>query len=268
MVAHPISDGSHPRVNVLGVGISAINMERAVELADGHIAAGKAGYVCVSPVHAVMEAQRDPAFKSILNSATITTPDGMPLSWVGRFQGFRDMDRVYGPDFMLEMCRLSVKRGYRHFLYGGKPGVALELKDSLTARFPGLQVAGTYTPPFRPLTSGEEAELAAQVAAARPHIFWVGLSTPKQERFMAQYVDRLNVPLMVGVGAAFDFHTGNLKEAPRWMKRSGMQWLHRMLQEPRRLGPRYLTTNPRFLFEIALQLSGLRESPVISNTKL
>jgi N-acetylglucosaminyldiphosphoundecaprenol N-acetyl-beta-D-mannosaminyltransferase len=263
MAAHFSVGISHPRVNVLGVGISAINMKRAVELADQHIAEGSPGYVCVSPVHAVMEAQTDPAFKSILNGATITTPDGMPLSWVGHLQGFRDMDRVYGPDFMLEMCRLSVARGYRQFLYGGKPGVAEQLRDSLIARFPGLQVCATYTPPFRPLTPDEEADLGAHVAETRPHIFWVGLSTPKQERFMAQYFRRLNVPLMVGVGAAFDFHTGNLKEAPRWMKRSGMQWLHRMIQEPRRLGPRYLTTNPRFLFEIALQLSGLRQPPML-----
>ncbi len=268
MVAHFKEEVSHPRANVLGVGISAINMNRAVELADNHIARCKPGYVCVSPVHAVMEAQADPVFKSILNHSTITTPDGMPLTWVGRLQGFRDMDRVYGPDFMLEMCRLSVTRGYRQFLYGGKPGVAEKLRDSLVARFPGLQVSGTYTPPFRPLGREEEADLIAHVAAARPHIFWVGLSTPKQERFMARYVSRLNVPLMVGVGAAFDFHTGNLKEAPRWMKRSGLQWLHRMAQEPRRLGPRYLTTNPRFLFAIALQLSGLSRPPTFSDSEL
>jgi N-acetylglucosaminyldiphosphoundecaprenol N-acetyl-beta-D-mannosaminyltransferase len=201
-----------------------------------------------------MEAQEDPAFKEILNSAAINTPDGMPLSWVGWLQGHKEMDRVYGPDFLLELCRLSLERGYRHFFYGGQEGVAQALAANLQERFPGLCVAGTYTPPFRPLTPDEEAELMEKVQSTRPDVFWVGLSTPKQERFMSAYVDRLNVPLMVGVGAAFDMHTGRAKDAPVWMKRTGLQWLHRLCQEPKRLGKRYLTKNPAFVLKVTRQL--------------
>jgi N-acetylglucosaminyldiphosphoundecaprenol N-acetyl-beta-D-mannosaminyltransferase len=155
---------------------------------------------------------------------------------------------------MLAMCELSVRRGYRNFLLGGKPGVAQALKSSLEMRFPGLNVVGTYTPPFRQLTREEETSLFQYVHDVKPDIIWVGLSTPKQERFMAKYGSRLSVPLMVGVGAAFDIHTGQTHDAPTWMKRSGLQWLHRLVQEPRRLGPRYLKNNPRFLYLVTRQL--------------
>lgn len=249
---------SHPRCNVLGVRVSAVNMEEAVRLADSHIHADGRGYICVTGVHGVMEAQSDRDFRSILNRSLVTTPDGMPTVWVGHLQGHSAMSRVYGPDFMLRMCELSVGRGYRHFLYGGKPGVAERLAQTLTTRFPGLQIAGTYTPPFRALNASEEAALQCQLEDSKPHILWVGLSTPKQERFMAQYMGKLNVPLMVGVGAAFDIHTGGIADAPAWMKSMGLQWLHRLLQEPQRLGKRYLINNPKFIWNIALQLSSLR----------
>jgi N-acetylglucosaminyldiphosphoundecaprenol N-acetyl-beta-D-mannosaminyltransferase len=243
-----------PHTDVLGVRVSAINLPKAVFLADTAIWAGKKGYICVTGVHGVMEAQKDPVFRETLNNALINTPDGMPMSWIGWLSGFRSMDRVYGPDFMLAMCELSVRRGYRQFLLGGKPGVAQALKSSLQSRFPGLNVVGTYTPPFRPLTSEEEDSLFDQVRAAKPDIIWVGLSTPKQEKFMATYAARLGVPLMVGVGAAFDIHTGQIQDAPNWAKRSGLQWLHRLVQEPRRLAPRYLQNNPRFVFLVSCQL--------------
>ena len=243
-----------PCVDVLGVRVSAINFPTAVELADEAIANGQRGYICVTGVHGVMEAQKDAQFLHILNGAFINTPDGMPMSWVGWANGFRDMDRVYGPDFMLAMCDLSVRRGYRNFLLGGKPGVAQALKSSLEMSFPGLNVVGTYTPPFRQLTRDEETSLFKYVHDVKPDIIWVGLSTPKQERFMAKYGSRLAVPLMVGVGAAFDIHTGQTHDAPAWMKRSGLQWLHRLVQEPRRLGPRYLKNNPHFLYLVSRQL--------------
>lgn len=244
-----------PCADVLGVRVSAIDLETGVRAAEQAIDAGHQGYICVTGVHGVMEAQSDPELLRVLNEAMINTPDGMPMSWVGWLQGFRRMDRVYGPDFMAAMCRLSIARGYRHFLYGGKPGVAQMLKQALESRFSGLQVTGTYTPPFRELTVQEEQELIAQVRASRAHIIWVGLSTPKQEKFMARYHTRLGVPLMVGVGAAFDIHTGRVQDAPLWMKRSGLQWLHRLAQEPRRLGPRYLSSNPRFIMKVSMQLA-------------
>jgi N-acetylglucosaminyldiphosphoundecaprenol N-acetyl-beta-D-mannosaminyltransferase len=249
---------AHPRVNILGVNVSAINMRTAVDLADRWIATRRSGYICVTAVHAIMDAQSDRELVRIMNDAVINTPDGMPLSWIGRLLGYRQMDRVFGPDFMAELCRLSVSRGYRHFLYGGEPGVANALKQALERRWPGLQIVGTYTPPFRHLNEEEEDELIRKVSDTRPDILWVGLSTPTQVYFMAEYLERLRVPLMVGVGAAFDYHTGRIQDSPEWVKRSGLQWVHRLIQEPRRLWKRYLLANPAFVLKVGLQLPRMR----------
>jgi N-acetylglucosaminyldiphosphoundecaprenol N-acetyl-beta-D-mannosaminyltransferase len=251
-----------PRLNVLGVGISCIDLDTAVTLAEEAIENGPRGYVCVTGVHGVMEAQADPEFKKIQNLSLFTTPDGVPLVWLGRFRNYA-IRRVYGPDFMLAMCRISERRGYTHFFYGGKIGVADSLKCSLQKKFPDLQVVGTYTPPFRPLTSKEETELFEIVGAAKPDFFWVGLSTPKQERFMAEYINRLPAKVMVGVGAAFDLHTGGIKDSPAWIKNAGLQWFHRLLQEPRRLWRRYLINNPRFVYRAILQQLGFQSFPMI-----
>jgi N-acetylglucosaminyldiphosphoundecaprenol N-acetyl-beta-D-mannosaminyltransferase len=248
----------HPRADVLGVDVSAINMNRALHLAERWLTTGKSACICMTGVHGVVEAQSNTAFRCVLNGALINAPDGMPMSWIGWLQGHRQMDRVYGPDFMTNLCRFSVSKGYRHYLYGGRPGVAEELKNALERRFPGLQVVGTCTPPFRKLTRDEETSLLTDVWSVKPDILWVGLSTPKQELFMAEYMDRFRVPLLVGVGAAFDYHTGRIHESPAWIKRAGLQWLHRLLQDPRRLWKRYLLNNPRFLWRIALQLLKLR----------
>lgn len=249
---------SHPHCNVLGVAVSAIDLDSAVSLASRRIEAGNHGYVCLTGVHGVMEARADTAFRLILNRAAINAPDGMPLTWVGRLQGFRRMDRVFGPDFMAAMCRLSAERGYRNFLYGGCPGVAEVLRDNLVAKYPGLHVCGVYTPPFGSLTPQQECEIAAHIRASRPHILWVGLGTPRQEHFMARYLDRFQVPLLVGVGAAFDYHTGRIRDCSRWVKRAGLQWAHRAMQDPGRLCKRYLRNNPAFLWHIASQISGFR----------
>jgi N-acetylglucosaminyldiphosphoundecaprenol N-acetyl-beta-D-mannosaminyltransferase len=246
------------RTNILGVGVSAINMHDALAHTETLLENGSRGYICVTGVHGVMEAQSDNGFRFILNRSSLTIPDGMPLVWLGKLDGHRHMGRVYGPDFMLELCSLSVGRRYRHFLYGGNLGVAERLRNVLQERFPGLQIVGTYTPPFRTLNLTEETELAAIISASKPDVLWVGLSTPKQERFMAEYAGKLDVKLMVGVGAAFDIHTGGISDAPGWMKRSGLQWLHRLGQEPRRLWKRYLINNPRFVWKILLQLTGIR----------
>ena len=255
------SEFFHDYADVLGVKVSALDLKRAVELADRWVAAGSPGYVCLTGVHGVMEAQANSELCRVLNQAVINAPDGMPMTWMGRLQGFPEMNRVFGPDFMTEMCRISVDRGYRHFLYGGGPGVAGQLRDTLQSKFAGIRVVGTYTPPFRDLTREEEEEVRKQVRDARPDILWVGLSTPKQELFMAQYMDRLQVPLLVGVGAAFDYHTGRIRDCSNWIKRSGLQWLHRLMQDPRRLWRRYLRNNPAFLWQVAWQISGLREYP-------
>jgi N-acetylglucosaminyldiphosphoundecaprenol N-acetyl-beta-D-mannosaminyltransferase len=253
---------SLPFANVLGVRVSAVDLKSAVDLCDKWIRSARGNaYICATGVHGIMEAHADSGVRRVLNQALINVPDGMPMSWVGHLQGFRNMDRVFGPDLMMAMCRLSVERGYRNFFYGGKPGVAALLGRTLQRTIPGLQVVGTYTPPFRNLTGDEEKEVLAQVRKSRPHIIWVGLSTPKQERFMAQYVSYLQVPLMFGVGAAFDFHTGAIRDCSAWVKRAGLQWLHRLTQDPKHLWRRYLRNNPAFLWHIALQLSRLRQYP-------
>ena len=252
---------THSRVNILGVGVSALNMQSALDLTESLIEEGQRGYVCVTGVHGIIEAQDDAFFRDILNSSLLTTPDGMPTVWIGNMKGLETMSRVYGPDYMLGMCSLTTRKQYRHFLYGGKEGVAEELAAKLVARYPGLNIVGTYTPPFRPLNAQEEADLAAQLEELKPDILWCGLSTPKQERFMSQYSSRLPVKIMVGVGAAFDLLSGNLSEAPAWMKRSGLQWFYRLIKEPRRLWRRYLINNPRFVWLVMLQSMRLRRFP-------
>ncbi len=246
------------RANVQGVGVSALNLDSAVAAVADALAHRSKGYICVTGVHGVSEAQRNPAFRQVLNQAFLNTPDGMPMVWMGRLQGFRNIGRVYGPDLLLRVCELSIPYGFTHFLYGGGPGVAEELKSRLEHRFPGLRVVGVYTPPFRPLTEKEQSELMKMVADLKPDAFWVGLSTPKQEQFMADHFRRLDATLFFGVGAAFDFHTGRVRQAPRWMQRSGLEWLFRLACEPRRLWKRYLRNNPLFLFRTFCQLSGLK----------
>ena len=248
---------SLPRVNILGVGVNAINMPEAVDMVTSAASQGRKGYVCVTGVHGIMEAQKDAAFRAILNRSFLTTPDGMPTVWIGRLNSYTRMRRVYGPDFMLTVCSASVERGYTHFLYGGVEGVADQLKDELTRKFPGLKIVGTYTPPFRPLNAAESADLQSRISQLRPDFFWVGLSTPKQERFMAEYLPKLDTRVMVGVGAAFDIHTGRAQDSPDWVKNAGLQWLHRLLQEPSRLWKRYLINNPAFVWKMTSQLLGI-----------
>jgi len=250
---------SSARVNVLGVGITVLNLPLAVARLAETIREGRKGYVCVTGVHGVMEAQEDTGLRDILNKALLNTPDGMPMVWLGKLAGYRTMDRVYGPDLMLEVFAQSAREGWRHFFYGGAQGAGQELKAKMTGRFPGLEVVGVYEPPFRPLNEQEQAELVAVVARARPHFLWVGLSTPKQERFMAEYLPRLDVNVMLGVGAAFDFHSGRVRQAPRWIQRSGFEWLYRVVRDPRRLWKRYFRNNPRFVAAVLAQKLGLRK---------
>jgi len=247
------------RVNVLGVGLSVLNLDLAREAIAGALAQKSKGYVCVTGVHGVMEAQNDPGLRTILNQAFLNTPDGMPMVWVGRFGGFRQMDRVYGPDLMLLIFEWARDHGYTHFLYGGGDGVAAELARKLEAKFPGTRIVGAFTPPFRPLTTSEETDLIRTVNEKRPDIIWVGLSTPKQEKFMAQFIDKFEATLMFGVGAAFDFHAGRVRQAPRWMQRAGLEWFFRLCCEPRRLWRRYFRNNPLFAFNMFCQLTGLKK---------
>ena len=202
----------------------------------------------------VVEAQDDPVLKRILNDSFLTTPDGMPLVWAGRFLHRKaGVSRVYGPDLMREIFQATEGSGVRHFFYGGAEGVAEALREEMLKRFPESEIVGVHTPPFRALTNEEETDLHQQLLAAKPDIIWVGLGAPKQEHFMAEHVEKLPCKLMIGVGAAFDFYTGRVRQAPRWMQRSGLEWVFRLAQEPRRLVARYLKTNPRFLWMLGAQ---------------
>jgi N-acetylglucosaminyldiphosphoundecaprenol N-acetyl-beta-D-mannosaminyltransferase len=250
------------RVNVLGIGVSALNMPLALQVIEGWISGHQTQYVCITPVHSVMLCQDDPELQKIFNASGLTTPDGMPLVWLNRLKGRKHVERVYGPDLMLALCEHSVAEGYRHYFFGGAEGVPEQLAESLQIRFPGLAVAGTYSPPFRDLTFEEDARIVQKINQANPDIVWVGLGAPKQERWMASHRDQLNAPVLIGVGAAFDFHTGRKPQAPRWMQRSGLEWLFRLLSEPKRLWKRYLYNNPRFIVLILLQMLGLRRYPL------
>lgn len=245
------------RVNVLGVGVSLVNMDSALDEIDQLIRDGDRSYVCVCSVHGVMECQRSDELRRIFNSAGMVTPDGMPLVWLARGRD-PQVSRVYGPDLMLAEFAQSVAAGHRHFLYGGGPGVSDRLAAAMRQKFPGLDVVGTLEPPFAPLDQLASPETAAAINASRPDVVWVGISSPKQERWMARMRPLLDAPVLIGVGAAFDFHSGMVRQAPRWMQRSGLEWLFRLITEPRRLWRRYLVNNPWFVWALALQRLGIR----------
>jgi len=228
-----------PAGDILGVRVHALTMPRTLQTLEAWIAHRQARYVCVTPAHAVMSYRRDPALMRIANNSGLTTPDGMAIVWLLRWMGFPQVERVYGPDLLLAACEYGLAHGWRHYFYGGAPGVPQRLAQRLLARFPALQVAGTFSPPFRPLTPEEDAAALQRIRTAQPHIVWVGLGTPRQERWMAAHVDRLDAPVLIGVGAAFDFLSGLKPQAPRWVQRSGLEWLFRLGSEPRRLWRRY-----------------------------
>lgn len=238
------------RVDVLGVRISAIDMPMAIDEIERWISAGESHYVCVTGVHGVMESQHDPELREIHNKSGLTTPDGMPMVWAGRRAGARWMSRVYGPDLMLAVCARAVERGWSSYFYGGKEGVPERLAERLQERFPGFRVVGTESPPFRAITPDEDEAIVGRINDAGPDLLWVGLSTPKQERWMAAHVGRIQAPAVLGVGAAFDIHAGTLQQAPVWVQRRGLEWLYRLYREPRRLWRRYVSIVPRFVIAI------------------
>ena len=238
------------RVDVLGVHISALTMTSAVARVAEWIASGRQHYVCVTGVHGVMESQADGTLRDIHNRAGMVTPDGMPMVWAAHHAGAFEVERVCGRDLLPAVARAGADNGWRFFLYGGKEGVPERLAAHLERWYPGLEVVGYLSPPFRPLTTDEDAAIVQRINALGPHVVWVGLSTPKQERWMAEHVGRLDAPVMIGIGAAFDMHTGAVPNAPELMQRAGLEWLFRLVQEPRRLWRRYLANNPRFVMRI------------------
>jgi len=246
---------------VLSVRVDAVQIPEVVARMEEWIARREGcQYIAVTGMHGVAEAQHDGKFKDILNAAGLVVPDGYPLVWLGQKKGFPELRRrVYGPELMAAFCEQTAAKGYRHFWYGGAPGVAEELAGRFAARYPGLVVAGTYGPPFRALTPGEDREVIAKIEQSRADIVWVGLSTPKQERWMFEHRERLRVPVLVGVGAAFDFHTERAAQAPEWMRENGLEWLFRLVKEPRRLWRRYLIYGSEFTVLVMLESLGLRK---------
>jgi len=239
-------------VDVLGVGISCVDLGTTVEIFDSWIAADERHYVCVTGMHGVMESQKDVALRDIHNASGLTTPDGMPMVWAGRRAGGH-ISRVYGPELMEAVLARAVESGWSSYFLGGSEDVLAELLETLRARYPGLEIAGSHSPPFRALSGQEDRALVEQVNAAAPDIVWVGLGTPKQERFMASHRERLHAPVLVGVGAAFDLLAGTLPQAPGWMQRNGLEWAFRLAVEPGRLWRRYLLNGPRFAAGLVLQ---------------
>jgi N-acetylglucosaminyldiphosphoundecaprenol N-acetyl-beta-D-mannosaminyltransferase len=256
-----------PAAQVLGVDVDALNMDTALLQVNALLHGAGKDYICVTSVHGIMEAQRNPELLDIYANSGMTIPDGMPLVWVGRTQGHREIQRVTGPDLMIEIFRRRRFAHVTHFLYGGREGIAEELRDELTRRFPWVNIVGTYTPPFRDLNDSEVERFVATIATLKPDIIWVGISCPRQEIFMARHLPALETKLMFGVGAAFDYHTGHIRDCAEWIKRAGLQWLHRLLQDPRRLWRRYLRNNPAFVCRIALQMLLLRQHPQKSSMR-
>jgi N-acetylglucosaminyldiphosphoundecaprenol N-acetyl-beta-D-mannosaminyltransferase len=241
-----------PATKVLDVPVSTINMPVAVAIILDWIRNRNAQFVCVRDVHGLMRAHEDPELLALHNLAGLITPDGMPLVWLTRRRGYKTASRVCGFDLVAALTDASQSIGARHYFFGGKPGIAEVMAAKLKASYPGIEIAGCYTPPFRPLSEAEDRECTERLARARPDIVWVGISTPKQEFWMRDHVGRIPGATLIGVGAAFDFYAGAVTRAPRWMQRYGLEWLHRLISEPRRLWRRYLVMAPKFLALVLL----------------
>lgn len=247
---------------VVAIRVDATSYGDATERIVRWASAGEANYVCVANVHMTMEAYDDPAFREVVNGASLVVPDGMPLVWALRSLGIGGATRVRGPDLTIRVAEEAAKLQLPIGVYGGSPEVAAAFATTLQERFPMLEVSSVISPPYRQLTEAEELAFAHQIRDSGARIVFVGLGCPKQEKWMARNVDAVGA-VLIGVGAAFDFHTGNVREAPRWMQSSGIEWLFRLSQEPRRLWKRYAKHNPRFIALLAQQLlrAGTRAEP-------
>lgn len=255
---NPQQKSHAPNYNVLGVPVHCVRMSDVIAEMESWITSRDlTRFIAITGMHGVSESRKDSRFREILKSASLVVPDGMPLVWLARWHGHPISQRVCGSDLMEEFCKQTGSR-YRHFFYGGAPGVADDLAQSLRKRH-NIAVAGVYTPPFRPLTDEEEKDVAARVQAAKPDVMWIGLSTPKQERWMYEHRDKFLVPVMLGVGAAFDFNSGKLQRAPSWMGNTGLEWLFRLFVEPKRLWKRYLVTIPSAVWSVSLEMFHLKK---------
>ena len=239
------------RIDILGVKISAVNIPLACETIRAWIENKTQTYVCVVPVSTIVKCQRDKRYLEIINQAGMATPDGMPVVWLGKFLGNKTIERTYGPDLMEAFCQMSQEKGYKHFFYGGTAQVCRMLEARLKDRFPRLTVIGKHSPPFRDLTAEEDDWIVEEINRLKPDILWIGLGSARQDYWMAEHRNRLHVPVMIGVGAAFDFLSGAKKQAPRWIRNIGLEWFFRLCCEPRRLWKRYLVGNTQFIYYVA-----------------
>jgi len=244
---------------VVGVPVAVTDYARTLQWIDDMVETGERGYVCVSNVHSLMAAREDPQLRAALLASSLNVPDGMPLVWALNLFGHSLRDRVYGPELMIRACAGAAQSGQRFYLYGGRnQGALVQLTLNLRTRFPGISIVGGYSPPHRPLTAEEQDAVVDEINASDADVVWVGIGVPKQEKWMAAMRDRLDAPVLIGVGAAFDFHAGLVPQAPPLLQNAGLEWLYRLVQEPRRLWRRYLRYNPRFVAALARQLATRR----------
>lgn len=245
---------------VLGVNISAVDLNQTIEVMDQWIQTAHRDYVVLTGAHGVIEMQSDEKLRQINNGAGLVTPDGMPNVWIGRWKGHKHIEKVYAPTIMMETFRLGVERGYKHFFYGGKEGVADLMAEKMRMKYPGIKMVGTFCPPFRPIEQGEIEEIAGRINGSEADIVWVGLGCPKQELWMMRFRPLLNATVLIGVGAGFDFLSGEKPLAPKWIQNSGFEWLYRLLSNPTYLAKRYGRVVPLFLWYNFLEFVGLRKT--------
>lgn len=247
------------RTEVLSAPIDVLDWDTALYRIDVWASRRESRYICICNVHSVVTASHDSDFRDVIRDADMATPDGAPVAWMMRRLGFAEQIRIDGPDLMLRCCERAAKTGVGVFLLGSLPSTLAALQIQLINDFPKLQIVGAVSPPFRAITSEEDEALVETLNKSKAGVVFVSLGCPKQERWMAEHRGRVNA-VMVGVGAAFDFHSGSIKRAPGWMRHNGLEWLHRLVSEPRRLWRRYLFTNSKFIAKACAQLLGRRKT--------
>ena len=242
------------RFYILNVGISAIDMDDACLFIEDAVSKKERKYICVCPVSTIIGCNRNEKVLKSVNSADLATPDGMAVAWIGRMLGHKNIRRVYGPDLMQNICDISVKKGYRNYFYGAIQDTLNKLQEKLSNKYPELIISGSFSPPFRQLTKEEDNKIVEEINRSDSDIVWVGLGSPKQDVWMYEHRGRINAPVMIGVGAAFDFLAGTKTQAPRWLRENGFEWLFRLITEPKRLWRRYLIDCPLFVYYLLVEL--------------
>lgn len=249
---HKVDKNLIPTCSILGVDIAAIDMDWLLGFTKENITYLSGDYMCVSNVHTTVTAFENKDYRAVQNGGIMAIPDGGPLSSVGRRRGYKKMSRTTGPSYMREIFKISAKYGWKHYFYGSKQETLDKLRIALEKNYPGLEIVGMYSPPFRPLSSGEDREVIERINQVKPDFLWIGLGAPKQENWMAAHQGIIH-GFMVGVGAGFDYYAGNINRAPKWMQKSNMEWFYRLIQDPKRLFFRYMKTNSKFIWHAVIR---------------